>query len=135
MVNLIAAIIISAVVGFLAGHFTSQGADPQPVSRKEAVTGDLDAPPAQFNLPRPPPEKSFKKTDPVMCEQGVSLQEQMSRLKFSELQNICREAETDWQKRNVDGYAPRASRSSPDFARNLHDFFDYSRETFQSSAY
>lgn len=134
--NLIAAIIISALIGFLAGHLSIQGSDPAPVSRKEAVTGDLDAPPAQFNLPRPPPtSKSAPKTAPVMCQEGTSLQEQMSKLKFFELQSICREAENDWQKRNMDAYAPRAPYKSPEAEQALKDFFEFSRESFQASAF
>lgn len=121
MVNLILAIILSAVVGFLAGHFSSTGGDPAPVSLKEAVTGDQDAPPKQFHLPRPP-------SKPVMCEAGKTLQEQMGNLKLFELQTICREAARAWQKRLIDDYAP-VSKQGP------KELVELTRESAQTSSY
>ncbi len=132
MVNLLAAILISAAVGFLAGHFSARDNDPAPVSLKEAVTGEIDAPPAQFNLPRPPrAAKPPPKSAPVMCEQGKTLQEQIAQLKFVEMNGICREAERNWQKQNIEEYAPHPLSTERDAA--VRALFDLVKDSFVAS--
>jgi|GEM_PF-4701540 len=131
MVNLLVAILISAAIGFLAGHFSTGGNDPSPVSLKEAVTGDLDAPPPQYNLPRPPP---IAKSAPVMCQEGKTLQEQLGQMKFFEVQTLCREVERDWFKRNIEGYAPMAG-TDAEIERARVELFEISKDQAQTSSY
>ncbi len=126
--NLLLAIIVSALVGFVAGHFSSRVSDPQPVSLKEAVTGDVDAPAPQYNLPRPP-------SVPVMCEPGKTLQQQIAALNFAEVRKICNEAERDYRAKVIDAYVPFYDTRTTEGARAARDWIDHVREVLKQSNY
>jgi hypothetical protein len=56
-------------------------------------------------------------------------------MKFYELQGLCREASRDWQKRNIDNYAPMAEYGTPAAAQARHELLDMVRDSMQTAAF
>lgn len=123
MVSFFVAILISGAVGFVAGQFFNVETGVQPISPKEAMTGDVDLPSPQPNLP------NKTSTAPVMCQAGKSLQEQLLQLKYFELQRICAEASLEWHRKNVEAYAPESSE------RDTQELVQEIKNSLRSTAY
>lgn len=132
MVNIILAALISGCLGFLAGSMFSSR-NESPLSKKEAVTGDVESPAKAYQIPRPGsgkeegrPETSTSSVSnatssaPQYCEPGSTMQEQMARMKFYEIRRLCDDAEQAWIRANIHAkYEPPMKGEDPNGLRDL----------------
>lgn len=133
MVNVILAALISACLGFLAGSMFSSR-NESPLSKKEAVTGDVESPAKAYQIPRPGSAKEDVKSSVPgskgssaetssklqYCEPGSTMQEQMARMKFPEMRRLCDDAEQLWLKANIDTrYEPAIAGDNPNGLKDM----------------